>query len=186
MIIVSRRHESLIVAICLVAVILLQFNIMGRAIIGLNIMLIITFFVWITRDDHRNPAPQKVLGIYLVGISVQCLHLCEEYLTNFQIHLPQLFGYKWSDSMFLSFNLVWLCIFILAAFGALHKIRIAYLIIWFYAIAGGIGNGIFHSALSLNRGGYFPGLITSFAHLIVGILLIRGLTSIGRNLSASS
>jgi len=62
----------------------------------------------------------------------------------------------------------------------MHKIGLSYLIVWFYAIVGGIGNGIMHPILSLRQGGYFPGLITSFASLGVGIKLINELVKARR------
>jgi len=145
-------------------------------------MLIISYFTWLPGQEYSNPQP-KIVKIYIIGIAVQCLHLGEEYLTDFQKELPQFFNTSWSDRKFLVFILVWLSVFVFAVWGALNKYRISYLIIWFYAIAGGAGNGIFHLLLSLYRGTYFPGLITSFAHLFAGIILLRELISARRRSS---
>jgi hypothetical protein len=49
------------------------------------------------------------------------------------------------------------------------------IIVWFFAIGGVIGNAIWHPLLSLRVGGYFPGLYTSFAYLIVGPILLKRL-----------
>lgn len=178
-----KSKESISVAVFIALIILLQFVIMGSAIIMFNIMLIIAFLVWLKGEEYKNSSPAKIIKIYLIGIGVQCFHFGEEYLTGFQTSLPELFGYTWTDKQFLVFNLIWLCIFILAAWGALKKLRISYFIIWFYAIAGGIGNGVFHPLLSITQGKYFSGLFTSFVSLIIGVILIKELIKVRKELS---
>jgi len=48
--------------------------------------------------------------------------------------------------------------------------------VWFFAFGGVVGNAIWHPLLALKVGGYFPGLITSFAYLIVAPILLTRLT----------
>ncbi|HZS10545.1 MAG TPA: HXXEE domain-containing protein [Blastocatellia bacterium] len=176
----SRAIESLTGGVFVLAAILLHVRFMGVAMMGLNVGLVIAYLVWLSREDGRGSGSSKVLSIYLTGIAVQCAHFCEEYLTGFQTRFPGLAGYRWSDGLFVAFNLIWLCWFVLAAVGGLYRVRLAYLVVWFFALAGGIGNGIVHPVLSIIQGGYFPGLITSPAHLIIGILLTRALVKARR------
>lgn len=170
-----RLYELWIGGIFVAVAILLNLKFMGSAIMGLNLGLIIAYFAWVSVIIDLRFEQNKIVPIYLLGIAVQCVHACEEYLMDFHIRFPSLFGYLWSDKLFVVFNLIWLFVFVFAAWGVLHKIRVAYLGVWFFVLVGGIGNGMIHPALSMMQGGYFPGLVTSFAHLIIGVLLIREL-----------
>ncbi len=181
----SKRYALLIATIFIIGAIVLHFQFLGRAAIGLNVGLILAYIVWLSGADSQNPVPQKLIALYLLGIAVQCLHFYEEYLTGFYIKFPALFDYQWSGNVFITVNLLWLFLFILAAVGMLNNLNIAYLVVWFYAIIGGIGNGILHPVISIYQGSYFPGLLTSFAHLIVGGLLIKELTIARRQVKES-
>ena len=146
---------------------------MGIAITFIAIGLVIAYGIW--AKVRWNNEVSAVLPLYLLGISVMCLHFLEEYLTGFQRAFPTLIGYQWSDQKFVSFNLLWLAIFILAAIGIYRGIAVAYLIVIFFVFIGGIGNGIGHILLTLATGRYFPGLGTSSLLLIIGIMLWRRL-----------
>ena len=44
------------------------------------------------------------------------LHVAEEFMTGFHREMPALFGFAgWSDRQFLTFNAIWLLIFVRAA-----------------------------------------------------------------------
>lgn len=59
---------------------------------------------------------------------------------------------------------------------AIYKgVRFSLIIVWFFAFGGVIGNAIWHPLFALRVGGYFPGLYTSFAYLIVGPILWKRL-----------
>ena len=116
-----------------------------------------------------------MLPIYLLAIAVQCLHFMEEYLTGFQHRFPRLFGADWSDAHFVTFNMLWLAAFVLAGLGVYRRVQLAYLIVLFLALIGGVGNGASHLVLSATSRGYFPGLITAPFCLLVGVLLINRL-----------
>jgi hypothetical protein len=117
-----------------------------------------------------------LVHVYLFGVAVQCLHFLEEYLTGFQSEYPPILGMApWSDRFFVSLNLIALAVFVLAALGLLLQIRLAFVVIWVFAIAM-TANGVVHPALSIRKGGYFPGTITAPLHLIVGITLLAKLS----------
>lgn len=146
---------------------------MGVAIIFLDIGLIITLGIWAVQS--KTVAKPAIVPLYFIGVAVQCFHFLEEFLTGFQLKFPLLFGYQWSDELFAAFNIVWIALFVLNGAWLQTGGRLSYFLVYFYAIVGGIANGIAHPLLSINYGGYFPGLITSPFALIIGVLLLKKL-----------
>lgn len=170
----SISLEQNITAISFITVmIIFNYWMMGIAITILNLGLFVSYFIWKQRAWYLRT--DQVLPLYLAGIALQVLHLGEEYLTGFQTALPALVGDEWSDGQFLVFNFIWLFIFIAAAIGVFRKFTTAYLIVFFYAVMGGIMNGIAHPLLSIFQGNCFPGTFTALPALIVGVMLLRQL-----------
>lgn len=101
--------------------------------------MVLAYGVWVAAP-LRNDAG-AVLPVYLLAIAVQCLHFTEEYVTGFQHQFPRLFGDDWSDARFVTFNMLWLAAFVLAALGVYRRVQLAYLIVLFLALIGGAGNG---------------------------------------------
>lgn len=66
-------------------------------------------------------------------------------------------------------------IFLLAGVGMYRGMKWPMVIVWFYVIAGVIGNSIWHLLLCLSVGGYFPGIVTSLPGWVLSPLLIRRL-----------
>ena len=125
----------------------------------------------------RRPVEGDLIGrertarIFLLGLAAQCLHFMEEFVTRFQERFPALLGLPaWSENFFVVFNLIWLSVWILSAIGLVRGYRFALFPVWFFAIAA-IVNGIAHPALALVARGYFPGLISSPALGVLGVLL---------------
>lgn len=146
---------------------------MGPAIVFLDIGLILAWVVWATRT--KQIASPNILPLYLIAVCLQCFHFLEEFVTGFQTEFPRLFGYVWSDQQFASFNLAWLALLIVNGVGVYFETRLSYLLVYFFAMVGGIANGVAHPLLSLTTGGYFPGLFTSPFVLIVGLALLSRL-----------
>jgi hypothetical protein len=71
--------------------------------------------------------------------------------------------------------MLWLAAFVLAALGVYRRVQLAYLIVIFLALIGGVGNGISHLVLSAMYRRYFPGLITAPFCLLLGITLLTRL-----------
>jgi hypothetical protein len=169
----TYSRDLLLGALFVALAIIVQTWIMGIAIVFLDIGLIIGLAVWAAQA--KKSAEADIMGLYLTAVSIQCIHFLEEYLTGFQTEFPQLFGYSWSDQQFVALNLSWLAVFVLAGVGVHYRMRLSYLVVYFFAIIGGIANGLAHPLLSLMKGGYFPGLYTSPFALIVGLALLRRL-----------
>jgi hypothetical protein len=146
---------------------------MGPAIIFLSGGLVVSYGLWIAAPWKNDAA--AVLPIYLLAVAMQCLHFTEEYITGFQRQFPKLFGGGWSDARFVTFNMLWLAVFVLAGWGVYRRIELAYLIVLFLALIGGVGNGASHLILSAMNRGYFPGLITAPFCILMGVLLLKRL-----------
>ena len=168
-----RPRDRVIAAIFVAVVLVIQAFTMGAAVGLLGIGLIVAYGLW--GYSRWSADPKAILPVYLSGIAVQCLHLCEEYLTGFQREFPALIGRQWTDAIFIAFNLGWLSAFIFAAVGVYRGIAVAYVIVFFYAVAGGIGNGAGHLLLCLARRSYFPGALTAPLNLVIGVILLRRL-----------
>jgi hypothetical protein len=166
-------RERLLGAVFVLLVIAAQTYWMGPAIILLSGGLAVAYAVWAFgrwKNDVR-----AILPMYLLAIAVQCLHFTEEYVTGFQRQFPRLLESQWSDPQFVTFNLLWLAAFGLAGLGVYRRLPLAYLIAFFLALIGGVGNGASHLLLSAMHRGYFPGLITAPLCLAVGIVLLKRL-----------
>jgi hypothetical protein len=160
-------------AVFVLIVLAAQTRWMGPAIIFLSGGLVVAYGVWAAAPWKNDAA--AVLPIYLVAIAVQCLHFTEEFVTGFQRQFPELFGIHWSDARFVTFNLLWLAAFVLAGLGVYWRVQLAYLVVLFLALIGGVGNGLSHLVLSAMYRGYFPGLVTAPFCLLMGILLLTRL-----------
>lgn len=168
-----HRGERIVGALFVAVVIFVNYMVMGSAANLLSLGLVVAYLMWAAAIWLNDPPP--IVPLYLIGIAAQALHFLEEYLAGFQAKFPALFGYQWSDKRFVVFNLVWLAIFLLAALGIWLGLRLAYLFAFFFAIAGEIGNGLGHLALSIAQRKYFPGLITAPVVLIIGVALLTKL-----------
>jgi hypothetical protein len=147
---------------------------MGRAIVILDVALVISLVFWAAYRRNLAPAP-RVLPVFTVALLVQVAHFLEEYLTGFHRSFPTLFGYVWEDSRFVAFNLAWIAILAVSAFAILRGYRLGHLGGFFLAVGAGIGNGFGHLALAIRAGGYFPGSYTAVLSLGVGSVLLAQL-----------
>lgn len=168
-----RSRDRILGAVFVFVVVTAQARWMGSAATLLSVALVIAYLLWIAARWNNNPA--AVLPMCLLAIAVQCLHFAEEYLTGFQRQFPKLIGYEWSDARFMAFNMAWLAGFVLAALGVYRRVPLAYLVVLFLALGGGVGNGAGHLLLSATQGRYFPGLATAPLCLLAGIGLLNKL-----------
>jgi hypothetical protein len=160
----------MVVALAVAVTSVLTLVTMGLATIFLVVAMLLSYALWVRRTEW--PRVETVLGVYALAVLVQCAHLVEEYMSGFYREFPAAFGaIPWSEKRFLTFNLVWLTIFVISGVALSRRRRAAYLVALFLAIGGGIGNGLGHLALSARDGGYFPGAYTGGLALLVGSIL---------------
>lgn len=143
---------------------------------ALYVLMCVALLLTFTREPRAGPGHVHGLArTFLLCLSLQCVHLIEEFVTGFHVELPRLLGLvPWSAEFFLSFNIVWLAVWIVAAVGIEARVRLALFPIWFFAL-GMVANAIWHPLLAVAKGGYFPGLLTSPVVGAAGVLVLRGL-----------
>jgi Protein of unknown function with HXXEE motif len=153
------------------AAVLFQALLLGLPAIFLSVALLISYGLWLAGAWRVR----RGLGLACwVGILVFFAHAAEEFTTGFQRSLPALFErLAWTDGQYLLFNGVWALLFITAALAVRPGRPLPVLVILFLAIGGGVGNGLAHLLLAVERGAYFPGLWTAPLCLAVGIWLLR-------------
>jgi hypothetical protein len=170
---VLRPGDRIIGALFTVVVVFAQTRWLGNAVILLSIGLFIVYVVWAVAPWKNEPA--RVLPVYLLAIVVHCLHFAEEFAAGFQRQFPNLFESEWNDVHFVTFNMVWLTVFVLGALGVHRRMPLGYLGVIFLAAIGGVGNGASHLLLSAMWRRYFPGAITAPVCLIVGVAVLTKL-----------
>lgn len=166
-------RDRVVGAVFVLVVVAAQVRWMGRATTLLSVGLVISYLLWAATRWKNDPG--AVLPMYLLAIAVQCLHFAEEFVTGFQRQFPKLIGTEWSDAQFVMFNAAWLAVFVLAGLGVYRRLQLAYLVVLFLALAGGVGNGAGHLLLSATQKRYFPGAATAPLCLLAGIALLTRL-----------
>ena len=153
-----------------VAAVLFQSLVLGLPAALLSVALAIAYLVWTTGSwSVRDPG---LRWAYAIGIAIFVAHATEEYLTGLAQRLPALVGREpWSDAQFLVFNATWLTIFVFAWF-TYPRYPLGTLVLLFFAMAGGVGNGIGHLLVSLAQGAYLPGTWTAPLCAAVGAAIL--------------
>ena len=142
--------------------------------------MVVAFVCYLRTSYREMPKPERVVPIYLIALAIQCLHFTEEYVTGFQHRVTELLAGMppFNVNVFVAFNMIAYCLFLLAGVGMYKGIKFSMIIVWFFAIAGVAGNAIWHPLFALKVGGYFPGLFTSLAYWVVGPILLRRLWTV--------
>ena len=149
-------------------------------VLVLAVMAVVALWLTISRGGvaANAAAVQPAVRVAAIAIAAQAGHFVEELTTGFHERLPATFGLPpLSLPLFVSFNLAWLGIWALSAWGLARRRPVALFPLWFLGIAS-VANGIFHPLLALNAGGYFPGLATSPLVAAVGVLLLARLARV--------
>lgn len=153
----------------LMGFIAMEYRVLSLFIPGLLASL--GFYFLVTRNGIPNP--DKMVPLYLFALAVQLLHFLEEYQGEFYIEAPELFNLKpLTTELFVQFNILAYFLFILGAIAWLKKIKFGMVIPLFFILFGVMGNAIGHIALALFVKGYFPGLYTALAYVVIGPLMI--------------
>lgn len=136
----------------------------------------------VTTSDAELRAACRIV---VVAILLQAIHFAEEVATGFHQHLPAVLDLDpWLAPYFVGFNLFWLGIWALSAWGLALRKSAALFPLWFLGMAC-LVNALVHPSLSLRAGGYFPGLITVPLIAVAGVLLLQRLFSITAAAGAS-
>jgi hypothetical protein len=170
-----QTRENIIAILFTVVAIGFNFWFMGLTVVFLNIGLAVSLILWL---NFTKIYSRRLSWLYMAGILIQLAHFMEEYYTGFYKDLPLIFNQNpWTGSQFLQFNIIWLIIFLLTAIASFKNIRLSFLVVWFFILIGGVGNGIMHIGLSLSRKEYFPGTVTAFLLFFIGLIMIKNIAS---------
>ena len=145
--------------------------------LGLAILLAVSAMLTISRARlvADAAAHAHLSRLIALAIAVQAVHFLEELGTGFYVRFPAALGLgSWSATFFVAFNLAWIAIWILSAFGVRRGVAAALAPIWFLALAM-ILNAVAHPVLALRAAGYFPGLFTAPIAGIAGLVLAHRL-----------
>ncbi len=139
-------------------------------------VMVVAFVCYLLTSYREMPKVERVLPIYLIALAIQFLHFTEEYIYGFHLRVTEIMAGMppFNANVFLAFNMVAYCLFLLAGLGMYKGLKFPMIIVWFFAIVV-LGNAIWHLLLTLRVGGYFPGLYTSFAGWILGPILLKRL-----------
>jgi hypothetical protein len=123
---------------------------------------------------HHTPAPAHVLPIYLVALTVQFLHMGEEFATGFYWRWPEQIFHSppMTETEHVVINMVSYAVFTIGALGIWYEIKWLMIIVWFVTLMGVVGNAIQHPIYCLKVRGYFPGIYTSLLYWIVAPILV--------------
>jgi hypothetical protein len=142
---------------------------------GLALGLIVALTLASSRPGVAAEHRLRVRRIASLAVVLQAGHFGEEYLQQFYLRFPALLGIApWSKGFFVTFNFVWLAVWVLAIASLGKFARVAAFPLWFLAIASA-ANGVAHPLLSLAVAGYFPGLWSSPLVGLLGVVLLRAL-----------
>ena len=123
---------------------------------------------------QRQPPPDRILPLYLVGLAIQMLHFAEELLNDFGVRFPALLGADpYPTDLFVLFNMVAYAGFLGGAIIIFNRKQSLMMIPLFFIIYGMMGNAIAHTTFSIVTGGYFPGLYTSLLYWLAGPVIVR-------------
>lgn len=105
------------------------------------------------------------------------MHFDEELIAVFHRELPALVGDKWAASQLIVFNVTWFLIFVAGGVAWRSGKQIGSLVVLFFALGGGLLNGVGHIVLALVLGRYFPGLYTAPLMLAIGVAILKAFYS---------
>ena len=156
--------------------------------IPLDVMIIAAIALTVSRGvTDRDPAARSRTAWFAAGaLAVQSVHFAEELATGFHYRFPELLGlHPWPVEFFASLNLFWIAVWAVSLIGLRAGLHAALFPVWFLAV-GGTVNGIAHPLLALSAGGYFPGLWTCPLSGLSGVLLLRQLRWLTRDVRVAA
>ena len=159
----------------------LYFRLELVAVIAPSVLFSFIIFSSIYFKRARLPSFNRLMPFYLTALGVGLINFNEEFLTNFRVLFPQLYGgLPYSNNAFVTSNIVSYIIFLTAPLLVYFKGFGVFLMpLLFYVVYGVLGGSISHLLFGIYARGYFPGLYTSFLYWpLIPILLLIFLRSL--------
>ena len=170
------KNSKVIASIIAVSCIVLLYLVSLRLSVVLVFIpaVIISYLVYLKTFEKGLPVMDRIIPLYLFTLGWQFIHFLEEFLTGFETKLPELFGQDpYQTNTWVSFNMIAYFIFILGGIALYKNLKGPSIIAIFFILFGVMFNGIAHVGTSIYTAGYFPGLYTALAYLILGPILIK-------------
>lgn len=194
-------HRSPVIPLVMYsAVTTVVYLLMGPPITILLAPFGIAYFIWFAWFRNKQIAPTTAfLRLYLIMYIVQIFHLIEEWMTGFYRTFPALWGdfwfsdpgkyHAWGQIVFINGNLLMDAFWEFAILLLPKRNAWANYTVWLFLsgmVVNAIGHPLYsiwiathpslqhylHQTYSYNYTWYFPGLFTSFLHVIVVTLMI--------------
>ena len=147
---------------------------------GLTVAFLVSLMLAVRRPPLASAQVPDVQRAATFAVAGQAVHFVEELWYGFHVRFPETLGLSpWPRGFFVTFNVTWLLIWMVAIATLARFRRLTAVALWFLAIAS-IANGVVHPVLSIIAGGYFPGLWSSFVVGMLGVVLVRRLASASR------
>lgn len=129
-------------------------------------IVFIALFISLNYSEKNLPDSAKVLPIYLIALAIQLLHFAEEYVTDFDTVVPELFGLVSMplDDLVI-FNMVAYALFILGGIVLYRRMKMFMIVPLFFIIAAVFMNTIAHIGMSIWQMNYVPGLLTVLLYI---------------------
>lgn len=146
-------------------------------IVALGTILVIAALITAARPRLRREVSESRRFAILAAITIaaQTAHVIEELWAGFFVEFPAVFGLPpFTKGAFVTFNVAWLGIWLIAAWRVRAGSILAAWPLWFLALAGTI-NAVAHPLLALRAGEYFPGLYTAPVIGLFGVVFMREL-----------
>ncbi|MBN1534515.1 MAG: HXXEE domain-containing protein [Spirochaetes bacterium] len=142
-----------------------------------GLSMVAAYVLYLLTNYRRMPDPARVLPLYLVALCIQCLHLLEEFVTRFYVRFPAEIYHStpFTAEEFITSQMVLFGLLILGALALYRGWKIPMVFVWFFVIMLQFVNAVQHPLYAIMRGGYFPGLFTSFPGWILGPILFKRL-----------
>lgn len=136
--------------------------------------LVLTYILYLNTFYKKVSESEKILPLYLLALGIQFLHFTEEYLTGFTEVVPELLGQQpYPVDYWLVFNMIAYTVFIAGGIILFKHIRPLMIIPLFFILVGVVLNSAAHIFLALYVGGYFSGLYTALAYVVIGPVLLK-------------
>ena len=136
--------------------------------------VILALLIYLGKSYRKMPAPDRILPLYILALSIQMLHFTEEYLTSLVTELPALFGQDpYPEDYWLVFNMSAYSFFLLGGIVLYKRIKELAIIPIFFILVGVVLNAVAHIGLAVYTNSYFPGLYTALFYLLLAPPLLK-------------
>src|SRR5918993_1838867 len=96
--------------------------------------MVVAFVCYLLTSYREMPKAERVLPVYLVALALQFLHFTEEYVYGFHLRITEVMAGMppFNDNVFVAFNMIAYCLFLLGGLGMFKEMKFPMIIVWFF------------------------------------------------------